>query len=501
MKTERMLTGRGLQGFAWALTTLAMALTSAGCGDACVDDFDCRDQGAAPAGQRFACVESKCELTSVTVPDAGTEADAGASTDAGTGSDAGTTTDAGTTDDAGTGSDAGTTADAGTTDDAGTSADAGTGSDAGTSTDAGTGADAGTTTDAGTDTDAGTGTDAGSDPCAAATYDPKLGTLQLQAGFVAGEAASLPSAAGPVGVTPGPTYSLYTVVSDGSSGPHALYSLGTWPQVSLGAAPLFDVAAPSDRSPSTSLFLSPFVETDGQHVLTGYTKSGGGFPGSVGVYDLAAPASSTYVSAPSNFSAGVVPGAFLINGGGLDTVSAGLGVYALKTDSSPFTALKVGTLPPETGGSGFTAVSTHGVAMIGYFSDDTFLNEGRAVAPAAITEALRSSTPFAVADAPALDVGSNFVAASGHGEGVSVLRGDYVPPDYNFAGTDVSRFAFTVTDAGATVTVGARQPVLVYADQCTRVTGLTAIGADLLVGVDDKNGARLVRIQQASQLR
>ncbi|NNC07523.1 hypothetical protein HJC10_32355 [Corallococcus exiguus] len=483
MKTERMMTGRGLQGFAWVLTTLAMALTSTGCGDECVDDFDCRDLGAAPAGQRYTCAENKCELTSIPVPDAGTETDAG------------TTTDAGATTDAGTGSDAGTTTDAGTGADAGTTTDAGTETDAGTTTDAGTETDAGTTTDAGTETDAGT------DPCETTTYDPKLGTLQLQSGFVAGESASLPAAAGPVGVTPGPTYSLYTVVSGSSTGPHALYSLGTWPQVSLGTAQLFDVAAPADRAAGTKLFLSPFVETDGQRVLTGYTKSGAGFPGSVGVYDVSAPANSTYVSAPSNFSAGVVPGAFLINGGGLDTVSAGLAVYALKTDSSPFTALKVGTLPPETGGSGFTAVATNGVAMLGYFSDDTFLNEGRAVAPAAITEALRSGTPFVVADAPALDVGSNFVAASGHGEGVSVLRGDYVPPDYNFAGTDVSRFAFTVTDEGATVTVGARQPVLVYADQCTRVTGMTAIGVDLLVGVDDKNGPRLVRIQQAPQFR
>ncbi|WP_223638612.1 hypothetical protein [Corallococcus sp. EGB] len=467
MKTERMMTGRGLQGFAWVMTALAMALTSTGCGDECVDDFDCRDKGTAAEGKRYTCVESKCEQTPVAVPDAGTEADAG------------------------TGSDAGTSTDAGTGTDAGTSTDAGTGTDAGTST------DAGTETDAGTGTDAGTEPDSGTDPCKTATYDPKLGTLQLQAGFVAGEAATLPSAAGPVGVTPGPTYSLYTVVSDGYTGPHALYSLGTWPQVSLGTSPLFNVAAPSDRGPSASLFLSPFVETDGQRVLTGYTKSGAGFPGSVGVYDAAAPASSTYVSAPSNFSAGVVPGAFLVNGGGLDTVSAGLAVYALKTDVTPYTALKVGTLPPETGGSGFTAVSTNGVAMLGYFSDVTFLNEGRAVAPALISQALTSGTPFSVADAPALDVGSNFVAASGHGEGVSVLRGDYVPPDYNFAGTDVSRFAFTVADGGASVTVGARQPVLVYVDQCTSVTGLTAIGSDLLVGVDDKNGARLVRIQQA----
>ncbi|RKG80409.1 hypothetical protein [Corallococcus terminator] len=474
MKTERMISGRGL---ALVLTTFALALTGTGCADECVDDFDCRDEGAPPEGQRYACVEERCELTPITVPDAGTETDAGTSTDAGTGTDAGTTVDAGT--------DAGTAVDAGT--------DAGTETDAGTSTDAGTETDAGT--DAGTETDA--GTDAGpSDPCLSATYDPKLGTLQLAADFVAGESAALPATAGPVGVTPGPTYSLFTVVSGGSSGPHALYSLGTWPQVSLGAAPLYDVAAPGDRAPSAVLFLNGFVESDGQRVLTGYTKSGTGFPGTLAVYDTVTPASSSYVPAPSNFTAGVVPGAFLINGGGLDTVSAGLAIYALRTDTTPFTSLKVGTLPSVTGGSGFTAVATNGVAMLGYFSDDTFTNVGHAVAPAKIEAAIRSGTPFVVADEPVLDVGSNFVAAAGQGEGVAVLRGDYVPPNYNFAGTDVSRFAFTVTNEGGAVTVGSRQPVLTYVNQCTRVTGMTAIGTDLLVSLDDKNGPRLVRIGQ-----
>ncbi|NOK18439.1 hypothetical protein HMI50_15590 [Corallococcus carmarthensis] len=95
-----------------ALVTTVFVTVGTGCGDECVDQFDCRDKGAPPAGQVYACVENKCELRTLNIPP---EEDAGTETDAGT--DAGTTTDAGT--------DAGTTTDAGT--DAGTTTDAGTG--------------------------------------------------------------------------------------------------------------------------------------------------------------------------------------------------------------------------------------------------------------------------------------------------------------------------------------------------------------------------------------
>ncbi|CAM4169604.1 lamin tail domain-containing protein [Corallococcus exiguus] len=80
-----------------ALVTTVFVTVGTGCGDECVDQFDCRDKGAPPAGQAYTCVENKCELRTLNIPpeeDAGTETDAGTTTDAGT--DAGTTTDAGT---------------------------------------------------------------------------------------------------------------------------------------------------------------------------------------------------------------------------------------------------------------------------------------------------------------------------------------------------------------------------------------------------------------------
>ncbi|WP_426750052.1 TolB family protein [Myxococcus sp. Y35] len=80
----------------------ALLVLSTGCGDECVDQFDCRrENGEPPAGQQWTCRSGECELQDIEPPpeeDAGTEEDGGTEDDAGT--DAGTEEDAGT--DAGT---------------------------------------------------------------------------------------------------------------------------------------------------------------------------------------------------------------------------------------------------------------------------------------------------------------------------------------------------------------------------------------------------------------
>ncbi|WNZ66132.1 Ig-like domain-containing protein [Myxococcus sp. MxC21-1] len=68
-----------------------MVTMGTGCGDECVDQFDCRtDKGPPAAGKQWTCNSGTCEQRDITQgPDAGTEEDAGTEPDAGEG-DAGT---------------------------------------------------------------------------------------------------------------------------------------------------------------------------------------------------------------------------------------------------------------------------------------------------------------------------------------------------------------------------------------------------------------------------
>lgn len=82
-----------------AVVTAVMVTMGTGCGDECVDLYDCRtDKGPPAAGKQWTCNSGTCEQRDITQgPDAGTEEDAGTNPepDAGEG-DAGTEPDAGT---------------------------------------------------------------------------------------------------------------------------------------------------------------------------------------------------------------------------------------------------------------------------------------------------------------------------------------------------------------------------------------------------------------------
>jgi hypothetical protein len=82
----------------WGALAGALWLWVAGCGEECVDRFDCLEKKGDPGeGKRWACVENECVAEDVTSPpsgedagtDAGGEPGADAGTDAGTGQDGG----------------------------------------------------------------------------------------------------------------------------------------------------------------------------------------------------------------------------------------------------------------------------------------------------------------------------------------------------------------------------------------------------------------------------
>jgi hypothetical protein len=343
-------------------------------------------------------------------------------------------------------------------------------------------------TDAGTD--AGT-EDAGTDPCANVSHDPKLGTLQLQAGFTAAaETATLPEGIGAVTAVPsGSEFKLYGLRDTD------VYALGTWPNVALGAASLQSIYAEADRDGGTR-YPSGYLTNDGTRLLAGYTKQGPvtAIPGTVLVYDTVTPANSKYLAANGNYTAAGFDGGFFINGQGIEGSSeSGNAVYALKTSTSSFQGSKLASFPPAGLYSGFTAVATNGVAVLG-FSDSNFANHLRAVAPATYTPALSSGTPFTMNDtnAPEVYTGADLQSVTGFGEGVALRRGTFT------ATSDISRFELTLGGINpASVAVGERKSVLTVGNACTDVVLMAPMGPDLLVGVKDKNGRRLVRLQVA----
>ncbi|TQF10186.1 hypothetical protein FJV41_40705 [Myxococcus llanfairpwllgwyngyllgogerychwyrndrobwllllantysiliogogogochensis] len=463
-----------------AVTTFAVALLGTGCNPECVDTFDCRaDNGEPPAGQQWVCIDEKCETEPIgqpPVPDAGTP-DAGP-VDSGT-PDSGPVDsgmpDAGPVDSG--------TPDSGPVD---PTPDAGP-------VDSGT-PDAGPvdpTPDAGTP-------DAGPVTCETTPHDAKLGTLQLQAGFVATETAPLPDGISALGSSPGPTYSFYAVQGGGKDA--ALYSMGTWPDLQLSPTKLYDVVTPEDRAGSVAVYAGGYLINDGQRVFTGYTTGASGSPGSLSLYDIATPASSSFLTAPKNYSAAAFSNgdtsAVLLNGGGLGTLPTGLGIYGVVTSANPLGTVRVANFPAEgVVASGFTAVADNGVAALGFFNGD-FVNVIYGVAPSVVAQAITSGTPLELGSQSPIEVGSDFDSASSFGAGVVVNRGGY-DENFSFVSTDVSRFALSTSTGSDTVTVGARAAVLDYVDQCTTVTMLEPLGSDVLVGVADKNGQRLVRLQVA----
>lgn len=438
-----MMTGMKKSRFVMAMGAAALGLLMSACeGQECIDQFDCQiNKGGPGAGKQYACKANVCVVEDAPTPPPPPSPD-----------DAGTQTDAGTEPEP----------------------------------------DAGTT-----EPDSGT-----QEPvsCANLPHDPKLGTLQLQSGFSALESASLPTGIGAVTVVAGTgsSFAVYGVQSQDKS----LYALGTWPNVAASTTPLYPIV-PGDVT--GTVYLSGYLVNDGAHLLAGYTQAGAGFPGKVASYDLATPSASTYLSAPGNFSAVGLSGAVLLNGLGVEGVSAtGVGVYALKTQSSPYQKFRFATFPSTAQNSGFSAVATNGIVALGYAlatpTDEdpyAYSNVLHGASPDTYSPALSAGTTLDLtgANTPAIYSGTDLLDAVGFGAGVALVRGGYTDSYESFT-REVSRLPLSTTNNGLGVTAGTAQPVLTQSQACTFVVSLAPIGGDLLIGVSDKNGRRLVRLHQ-----
>ncbi|WP_157774892.1 hypothetical protein [Melittangium boletus] len=431
----------------WVLGTVMLGWVVTGCGPECVDRYDCANKlGSPEEGRRYVCESNQCVVRDIDAPPA-PEADAGTSPDAG--------------------------------------ADAGTPPD---ETDAGTPPD---------ETDA--GTDAGTElTCADLPHDPKLGTLRLRAGFTSAESAPFPT--GISAITPlvgSATPVLYGLLGEDKS----IFALGTWPNIAASTTPLYPVVAPADQGVTT--YLSNYLTSDGTRLLAGYTK--GDVSGNLALYDLSSPGDSSYVSSTGNYSVVGVKDTFLVNSLSLEAQGGSTAaIYALKTRSAPFQSSTLATFPAAAQFSGYNALASNGVAVFGYAAstptDDNpyaTTNYLHAVSPATYTSALSAGTSVDLnsADTPEFFKSLDVIYASGFGAGVAIQRGG-LDESYNPRTESIVRVPLSPTGSeGKAVNVGDIEPVLDVVDACTRVLLTAPLEEDLLVGVQDKNGRRLVRLQ------
>jgi hypothetical protein len=279
----------------------------------------------------------------------------------------------------------------------------------------------------------------------------------------------------------------------------SLHALGTWPRVALGTTPLHYVVAPEDRT--RVVILSDFLVNDGSRLLAGYIRSTSSGDGKVLVYDLANPAGSQYLAAPGNASAAAATNALFVNGMGLNGLGApgsDAALYALKTQAQPFQAVKLALFDPDwAAGSGRSALTANGIAIFGYFSALDEQEHLHAVPPAVHAQALSSGTPFALADWPEIHAGSSQgLLLAGFGSSLAVHRGSVSETTGSVDTQDVIRIPLTLgSSTRPSVSAGPSTPVLVSSDPCTNVSLLVSMGKDLLVGISDKNGGRLIRLQ------
>jgi hypothetical protein len=319
--------------------------------------------------------------------------------------------------------------------------------------------------------------------CATTAYDAVLGTLTLSGSVSVAQSAELPAnvvAVGAVGT------SLYGLSSAGT-----LHALGTLPTLSLGPS-LGSVLTPADLAADAGAFIGGSLAVSGTQLLAGYTKSGAGFPGAVARYETS-DGGLTHVDAPGNYTLAGLPSGFLVNGGRLDTAT-GAGVYVLDAQGA------FGLATFETAwqaSNGYTARTANGVLLLGYFSGVDFNNHVVAAPPSLYSAALTGRSSFALSQGTELVNASDLADLATLGNDAVLVRGGYQSEaPYAPYTTKVERLPLTVSGSGTqTVTAGTAVTLVNAPDLCTRVTFAVGTGSTLLLGVQDKNGRRVVQLQ------
>ncbi len=344
----------------------------------------------------------------------------------------------------------------------------------GSSGDAGVPADAAQASDDAGAADDGGSDDGGVEPCADA--DPVLGTLTLGEGYSVVDSAALSPSIAVVEVVPGEGGgTLYGL--DVAAG--AVVNLGPWPIADDAAGSALFEVVPNDVEES---YLSWFLAYDGARFAAGYT---GAFDtetfvvaGAIALYDTTAGVSEPlrYVDANGNFAAEFVDATLVVNATSLGALEGDTALYA-KADAPLLLASYAD--PTTTFGGPVIATKAGGLVVGGYHGGAQHFS----LLSAGDVAAALSGDPIALADAEEI-VAAPSLAAARFGDELVYVHGDFFVPFEAVRGVSL--------DDGA-----ARVPhdVLTFHDECTAVDLLTDMGDDLLVGLSDDAGRRLVRLR------
>ena len=323
------------------------------------------------------------------------------------------------------------------------------------------------------------GTDAG--VCDTAPFDARLGTFTLGAGATVVQTATLPTGINQVAAV---GTSLFGLADD------AVKPLGAFPTLTAGTA--LSIRAPADAT--GSIFTSGFLATSGTQLLAGYTKAGMTVPGTLAVIETT-DGGVSFVDAPGNYDAtGAANVGFLINGLSVGTTT-GSGAYVL----SGATSFGFATFNAAWLGSGLIAATANGVALVGYYGATPMMgNYVRAVPPSTYALTLTNQVPFAlapsvlIASPSATDDVMDLAAA---GNDAIVAMGSF-DANFNANVSHIDRIPLTLAGSGVqTVTAGAAVPLLTTTNTCTKVLFIQSNGAKVLVGLQDKNGRRVIDLQ------
>lgn len=312
--------------------------------------------------------------------------------------------------------------------------------------------------------------------CATAVLAPDLGDLVLRNGAKVSEYGPLPSGILSVAEL---NYVLYGVGRDRS-----LHVLGRLPQLDAGVG-VASVVTASDSD--SGVFLGGALVASGTKLLAGYTKSGSGFPGSVVVFDTV-DGGVRYVNAPGNYTAAALDGGFVVNGGGLESLT-GNGLYVLDEQG----AFQLASFDPAwMASSGYTAMTSTGVLLGGYFNGGDFQNYVRALAPSTYAAALAGRTSLQLGSVPVFASGGDLMGLSVLGADVVVVRGGY---DATYAPFTLSVERVPVSTTGSSVDAGQPMVMLAATQRCTRVLFVSGTSSQVLVGVSDRQGRRVLRLE------